>query len=120
MGGRGSGSNMTSSSTSNNSVRQSVEPARVTGGSVSGDFIKTSDGRYVSEKQAVTAAAITYDQSGPEMVGRAVGLRDPRFEIVRGEYKGQTVYRVYENGLNRRSFLFRSRSVQDAAKRVNR
>lgn len=104
MGGRGSGSNMRSSSTTASTRRGRV----ITGGSVTGNFTEVSNGRFVSDRQAVTAAA------------GSASATDPQFEIIRGEYKGRTVYRSYQNMLNHREFLHRSSSVEEAVRKLNR
>ena len=101
FGGRGAGSS------ANNSLSSGSSNV-IKGGSVTGDFVETSNGRYSSTKTAITA------------VGGGASAQDPQFEIVKGEYKGKTIYRAYENMLNHREFLFRSDSVDGAVKKLNK
>lgn len=101
FGGRGAESSASGSVSSGSSNV-------IKGGSITGDFVETSNGRYASTKTAITA------------VGGGVSAQDPQFEVVRGEYKGKTVYRAYENMLNHKEFLFRSSSVEDAVKKLNK
>ena len=96
FGGRGGGS------------ESSGGGATIPGGSVTGDFVETSDGRFESTKKVITA------------VSGGASAQNPQFEIIKGEYKGQIVYRAYQNMLNHREFLFRSSSVKDAIKKLNK
>ena len=113
MGGRGSSSRM-SSSTSSGASNSSSSSMRVAGGSVTGNFTQTRDGVWESETKAYSAAAL----AGPNR--EVVGRLSPRFTIVEGEYKGNTVYRLYEQHLGRREFLRRFKSLREAAKWANK
>lgn len=113
MGGRGSGSNMGGGAVKAMSPSTS-ENLRVSGGSKTGDFVQVSNGVWESEKQHVTAAALTGQDR------HVVAERSAGFVIERGEYKGGTVYRLYERHLGNRFFLKRFRSLKDAAKYANR
>ena len=91
MGRKGS-SGMTSVS----NVSSSGIGPTIKGGPKTGDFIQTFPDRWVSEKQTISAAML----AGPDR--HPVSTRDSKFEIVKGEYKGKTVYRLYEQHMNRR------------------
>ena len=109
MGGRGSGSGMSSSTSGGASTN-----ARISGGSITGDFVQTRDGVWESESKAYSAVAL----AGPNREPR--GILEPRFIIERGDRNGNTVYRLYEQRLGRRELLKRFRSPNEAAKWANK
>ena len=88
--------------------------ARITGGSKSGDFIQSRDGIWESETKSVSAAML----AGPNREAR--GALEPRYTIVQGEYKGATVYRLYQQRLGCQEFLKRFKTPNEAAKWLNK
>ena len=108
FGGRGAGSNAVSESSAGVPVGQ-----RITGGKESGDFTQTADGVWESEAKSYSAAML----AGPNR--EAKGILEPRYTIVEGEYKGNKVFRLYQQHVGRKEFLKRFKTPKEAVKWVN-
>jgi hypothetical protein len=71
-------------------------------------FKETFKGYWESEKQTITAVMLDSNGELRHDAGEA------RYIIEEGEYKGNTVYRLYERGLNRKSFVKRFKTLEQA------
>lgn len=73
-------------------------------------FNKINNTKWESEEMAISAAMLAGENREPK------AIHEPRFIIKEGEYKGNTVYRLYEQHMGRKEFLKRFKSVEDAIK----
>lgn len=73
-------------------------------------FNQTSTGTWKSEQEVYSAAMLAGEKREP------IGIKESKFIIKEGEYKGNTVYRLYEQHIGRKEFLKRFKTLEDAIK----
>lgn len=73
-------------------------------------FEQVRNGRWESNTQVWSAAML----AGPER--ELKGIKEAQYIILSGDYKGTTVYRLYEQHLGRKEFIKRFKSLEAAIK----
>lgn len=76
-------------------------------------FNQISEDRWESEEQAYSAVALNGNRE-------AVGIKEARFVILKGELKGKEIYRVYEQHVGRKELVGKGRTLEQAIKIINR
>lgn len=77
-------------------------------------FEQVMSGRWESDSQVYSAAML----SGPKR--ELKGIKEAQYIILSGDYKGNTVYRLYEQHVGRKEFIKRFKTLEAAVKAANK